>query len=43
METDVLELQRLPETEIEAPLTPVMCCDTDWTSGECTEWQPRCR
>ncbi|AHH99304.1 hypothetical protein BC739_000339 [Kutzneria viridogrisea] len=41
MESDVLELQALPETEVE-PLGPVMCCDTDWTSGQCTDIGPRC-
>ncbi|GHC58213.1 hypothetical protein AB0K89_15195 [Streptomyces cinnamoneus] len=44
METEVLELQELPETDGEM-LEPMMCCDTvprtDWTDG-CTEY-PRCR
>ncbi|SMD17762.1 hypothetical protein [Kibdelosporangium aridum] len=41
MQSDVLELQTLPETDTEQ-LNPVMCCDTDWTSGSCTD-PPRCK
>jgi hypothetical protein len=36
VETDVLELQALPETEFEPSMTPVMCCDSLYTSG--VEW-----
>ncbi|WP_263421260.1 hypothetical protein [Streptomyces huiliensis] len=40
MEDAVLELQELPETDEQA-LEPDMCCDTDHTSGQCTD-PPRC-
>ncbi|MFC5724210.1 hypothetical protein ACFP1Z_29040 [Streptomyces gamaensis] len=44
METEVLELQELPETDGEM-LEPMMCCPdsiprTEWTDG-CTE-PPKC-
>ncbi|MEU2872626.1 hypothetical protein QZH56_33860 [Streptomyces olivoreticuli] len=41
MENEVLQLQELPETD-ERELEPMMCCDTDHTSGQCTD-PPRCR
>ncbi|MGI5526151.1 hypothetical protein ACQEVX_01595 [Streptomyces syringium] len=43
METEVLELQELPETD-EQSLEPMMCCDTIFTTDRtdgCTE-PPRC-
>ncbi|WP_369779974.1 hypothetical protein [Streptomyces sp. R33] len=42
MDTHVLELQELPETD-EQTLEPMMCCDTDFTSGQCTDSGPRCQ
>ncbi|GHF69958.1 hypothetical protein [Kitasatospora xanthocidica] len=36
MESTVLELQELPETE-EQPLEPMMCCDTGHHSYEWTD------
>ncbi|MFF4226661.1 hypothetical protein ACX9I7_25640 [Streptomyces sp. L500] len=42
MEDMVLGLQELPETDEQA-LEPAMCCDTDHTSGQCTEIGPRCK
>ncbi|MGW0804092.1 hypothetical protein [Nonomuraea sp. NPDC002799] len=40
MDSHILELQELPETDAQA-LEPMMCCDTDHTSGQCTD-PPRC-
>jgi hypothetical protein len=37
METTVLELQELPETE-EQPLEPMMCCDTGHRSFELSDF-----
>ncbi len=39
MDSHVLELQELPETDAHT-LEPERCCDTDWTSGQCTEVDP---